>query len=79
MGWVTKGWAAMEGPAAADIAARKPAGSAPCMAIPALSIPPESPRAVSSLSTDGEAETQLPDNWYKIMAEREGFEPSKGF
>jgi hypothetical protein len=34
----------------------------------ALDLPPES-----------EPELQLPDNWYKILAEREGFEPSKGF
>jgi hypothetical protein len=25
------------------------------------------------------AKTQVPDNWWKLVAEREGFEPSKGF
>jgi hypothetical protein len=25
------------------------------------------------------AKTQVPDNWWEILAEREGFEPSKGF
>jgi hypothetical protein len=25
------------------------------------------------------SKTQVPDNWWKLPAEREGFEPSKGF
>ena len=29
--------------------------------------------------TGGGPDAQPPENWYKILAEREGFEPSKGF
>jgi integrase len=70
---------AMEGPSAAGVMARKLAVSARPTRPQALSIPPESPKAVSWLSTDREAETQVPDNWWNSLAEREGFEPSKGF
>ncbi|MDB6089638.1 MAG: hypothetical protein JWN85_2422, partial [Gammaproteobacteria bacterium] len=63
---------AMEGPSAAGVMARKLAVSAPPARPQALSIPPESPRAVSWLSTDREPETQVPDNWWKGLAEREG-------
>ncbi len=39
--------------------------------------------AVENLAVDLPVETgsktQVPDNWWKILAEREGFEPSKGF
>jgi hypothetical protein len=31
------------------------------------------------LPVPARAKTQLPDNWWEILAEREGFEPSKGF
>jgi integrase len=31
------------------------------------------------LAPPPQPEAQLPDNWWKILAEREGFEPSKGF
>ena len=34
-------------------------------------VPHRSPGAV----TGGDPDVQLPDNWYKIVAEREGFEP----
>jgi integrase len=41
------------------------------------------PLATGSLAVDlplqTRAKTQVPDNWWKILAEREGFEPSKGF
>ena len=50
------------------------------VAVPlALSRPHRSPRAVTGLSLASTGEMQVPDNWYKVMAEREGFEPSKGF
>ncbi len=32
-----------------------------------------------NLALSRQPEAQLPDNWWKILAEREGFEPSKGF
>jgi integrase len=32
-----------------------------------------------SLSVETGSETQVPNNWWEILAEREGFEPSKGF
>ena len=69
---------AMEGPTAAGVMARKPAVSARPARPAVLSTPPESPRAFSSLSTGGEAKTQVPDNWWEILAEREGFELGGG-
>ncbi|MDE2250339.1 MAG: DUF3596 domain-containing protein [Gammaproteobacteria bacterium] len=70
---------AMEAPPSAPpavIAAQSPTR----VAVPlAHSRPLQSPRAVSGLSLAKAHGVQLPDNWYKIMAEREGFEPSKGF
>ena len=70
---------AMEGPTAAGIMARKPAASARPTRAAALSIPPESPRAVSSLSTDGDAKTQVPDNWWKLMAGERDSKPRRAF
>jgi hypothetical protein len=45
----------------------------------ALSRPLESPKAGTRLALEEAEKTQVPDNWWKVMAEREGFEPSKGF
>ena len=70
---------AMEGPPAPTSAVR-PAPEAEKVRRPfALSRPHPSPRAVTGLSLGSAPGAQLPDNWYKILAEREGFEPSKGF
>jgi hypothetical protein len=60
---------AMEGPTTVGVMAHKPAVSARPVRPAALSIPLASPRAVSSLSTD-EEKTQVPDNWWEILAER---------
>ena len=45
----------------------------------ALSRPFESPKAGTWLAPEEDEKNQVPDNWWGMMAEREGFEPSKGF
>jgi len=44
-----------------------------------LSLPLGSPKAVTKLSPAGVEEMQVPENFHQLLAEREGFEPSKGF
>ncbi len=40
---------------------------------------PEFGNLAVDLPVETGSKTQVPDNWWKFLAEREGFEPSKGF
>ena len=70
---------AMEGPSGPRLRGRE-ASIASRVAHPReLSLPLESPKAVTRLSLEEQPETEVPEMWRVSLAEREGFEPSKGF
>ena len=73
----------LEGTTEADLRAIQKAMEVPAATKAAhplsLSLAPGSPKAVTRLSLEKADEPQVSDFWWKFLAEREGFEPSKGF
>jgi hypothetical protein len=63
----------LEGTTEADLRAIQKA-----MEVPAATKAPESPKAVTRLSLGKDDNTQVPDFWWKLLAEREGFEFAAG-